>query len=102
VGQGQQEWAVAATIMPTMRGQFLTTTAAAHWAGCGAFNMAITAAADKRQQQEQMGLQQLIVTALHNHFGKRFKTSPASEKRHNINAAADGGDNRQSALLLYS
>ncbi len=76
VGQGQQQWAAAAAIMPTMRGQTLTMAAASCWAHRGAFDTAITAAADKRQPQEQMGLQQLIATALHNHFGQEIQNKP--------------------------
>jgi hypothetical protein len=67
---------VAAAIMPTMQGQFLTTTAVTHWASRGALETAITAAVDKRQWQEQMGLQQLIATALHNHFGQEIQNKP--------------------------
>jgi hypothetical protein len=63
--------------MPTMQGQFLTTTAATCWACRGAFDTAITAAADKRQQQEQMGLQRLIATTLHNHFGQEIQNKPS-------------------------
>jgi hypothetical protein len=63
--------------MPTMQGQFLTLTAATRWAHHGAFNTAITAAAYKRQWQEQMGLQQLIATALHNHIGQEIQNKPS-------------------------
>jgi hypothetical protein len=33
-------------------------------------------AADKRQQQEQVGLQGLIATTLHNHFGQEIQNKP--------------------------
>ena len=48
-------------------------TAATRLARRGAFDTAITATADKGQRQEQMGLQRLIVTALHNHFGQEIQ-----------------------------
>jgi hypothetical protein len=64
-----------------MRGKFLTMTAATCWARRGAFDKSITAASDKRQRQEQMGLQQLIVTALHNHFGQEIQNKPSLREK---------------------